>query len=80
MPGLQRAASKSSHSDLLNEARELGFDVSQVASSDLRQTIKAEKERRWKLENKEAIEAWNEFIGREGLPWLNSGSSRNYPT
>ncbi|MBD0414214.1 type II toxin-antitoxin system CcdA family antitoxin [Oryzicola mucosus] len=71
MPGLQRAANKPSHSDLLNEARELGFDVSQVASSDLRQTIKAEKERRWKLENKEAIEETNAYFREHGLPLEN---------
>lgn len=53
---------------LVAEARDLGLDVSDAAEMGLARAIKAEKERRWKIENAEAIKASNDYVAKHGLP------------
>lgn len=53
---------------LMQEARELKLDVSRAAKDGIVRAIKAEKERRWKIENAEAIQASNEYVAKHGLP------------
>lgn len=68
MPAHRHAQQSLSPAELLSQAKELGLDPGRIGASGLAQAIKAEKERRWKIENREAIEAWNEYVAREGLP------------
>ena len=53
---------------LVKEARELGINVSQACEEGLAAATKAERERRWLEENRDAIESWNRYIEKHGLP------------
>jgi post-segregation antitoxin (ccd killing protein) len=53
---------------LLAEARSLGLDISQEITTHLRNRIeKRKREIAWQTENRDAIEAWNAEIERNGL-------------
>ena len=52
---------------LLKEARELGVNVSQFSEDGLRAGIKKLKEKQWREENREAIEATNREVRERGL-------------
>lgn len=64
----RKQASISVDAALLSDARDLDIDVSRVAETGLAAAVKAERERRWRLENAEAIRAENEYIEKHGLP------------
>ena len=53
---------------LVTEAEALGLDVTSAAEQGIAHAIKAEKERRWKIENADAIKADNEYVAKHGLP------------
>ena len=53
---------------LLREARELGINLSQACEGGLAAAISAARRSRWLEENREAIEAWNEYVAEHGLP------------
>lgn len=53
---------------LVAEAEALGLDVTRAAEKGLALAIKAEKERRWKIENAAAIQASNDYVAKHGLP------------
>ena len=59
--------------DVLAEARALGLNTSRAAEAGIEAAIRDEKGRRWVEENREAIEAHNRRIAREGTllptPW-----------
>jgi antitoxin CcdA len=64
----RRATNVSLDRDYLAEARELGINISQACERGLEATIKEERARRWKEENREAMEGWNKYIETHGLP------------
>ncbi len=53
---------------LVKEARELGINVSQACEEGLAAATKAERERRWLEENREAIESNNAYVAKHGMP------------
>jgi len=53
---------------LAADAEALGLDVTGAAEKGIALAIKAEKERRWKIENAEAIKASNDYVAKHGLP------------
>ncbi|MDZ7872359.1 MAG: type II toxin-antitoxin system CcdA family antitoxin [Rhizobium sp.] len=53
---------------LVAEAEALGLDITGAAEQGIARAIKAEKERRWKIENAEAIQASNDYVAKHGLP------------
>ncbi|MGF9693693.1 type II toxin-antitoxin system CcdA family antitoxin [Rhizobium sp. 0TCS1.26] len=53
---------------LLAEARDLKLDVAGAAEDGIMRAVKAEKERLWRLENAEAIQAANDYVEKYGLP------------
>jgi antitoxin CcdA len=55
-------------SQLINDAKALGINISRAAEAGIAKAITAEKTRRWQEENKEAIESSNEYVRRNGLP------------
>jgi len=65
---IREAANLSLDATLLSEARDLALDVSRAAEEGIARAVRAEKERRWRIENAEAIEAENEYIRKNGLP------------
>lgn len=64
----KRAVNLSLDSLVLEEAKLLGINISQVCNSFLESYIKSEKERLWKLEHSDFFSSYNELIELEGLP------------
>ena len=52
---------------LLTEAKAFGINLSKLTEDALTVAVKAEKERRWLEENKEAIEYYNAWVEKNGL-------------
>ena len=55
------------NSDLLAVARELKINLSAILERALLNEVKELKKKRWLDENKEAIEACNQFVAKNGL-------------
>lgn len=53
---------------LLQQARDLGINVSQACASGLAVAVAEAKRQRWLGENRAAIDAWNDYVERHGLP------------
>jgi antitoxin CcdA len=53
---------------LLQEARELGVSLSQACERGLREVVAETRAAKWLQENQAAIEAWNEYVDKHGLP------------
>jgi antitoxin CcdA len=65
---VKRATNLSLSADTLAEAKALGINISQACDSFLHELVRAEKARRWKLENADFIDAYNQSIAKDGLP------------
>ena len=64
----RKSVNISIESRLIEEAKELGINISRAAEESIEKAVSEEKSRRWLLENKEAIENWNEYVLKNGLP------------
>jgi antitoxin CcdA len=64
----KRAANLSLSADVLDEARRLQINVSQVCDQHLREVVRRERESRWKAEHAAFIAAHNATLDQEGLP------------
>jgi antitoxin CcdA len=53
--------------DLVQRAKTLGLDLSDVVESALEKAIRAAEQARWLAENKEAIDYYNAFVEEHGL-------------
>jgi antitoxin CcdA len=53
---------------LLNEAKSLGINVSRACEHGLAEQIAKERGKRWLKENREAIDAYNDYVERNGVP------------
>jgi len=53
--------------ELLDQARRLRIDISETLERRLRTIVRAEQEKHWRKENREAIVSINAFIERHGL-------------
>jgi len=53
---------------LLAEARALGINLSQACERGLAAAVADAKAQRWLAENRPAMDAWNDYVGRHGLP------------
>lgn len=53
---------------LLREARDLGINVSQACEHGLSAAVAESKAQKWLRENREAMDAWNEYVERNGIP------------
>jgi antitoxin CcdA len=66
--GKRRPVNLSLDSGVVAAAREAGINLSQACEAALRAAAKAERERRWQEENRDAIAAWNAWVEEHGLP------------
>jgi len=66
-PVKKRAVNLFVDAELLDEARRLRINVSETLERRLRTIVRAERERRWLEDNREAIASINSFIDRHGL-------------
>ena len=64
----KRATNLTLSVDVLDAARSLQINLSQVCDSYLREVIQREQERRWRHEHADFIAAYNATIEVEGLP------------
>jgi antitoxin CcdA len=71
----KRALNVSIRIDLAEEAKEFGTNISGVLERALEQEHREKRRERWRAENRQAIEAWNEWIEENGItfeelrPW-----------
>lgn len=54
--------------DVAETARALGLNMSRLAEAAIAEAAKTERNRLWRLENKDAIDAYAEEVAKEGLP------------
>jgi antitoxin CcdA len=64
----RRATNVTLPEPLLREARELGINISQACERGLATAVAETRAERWKLENRAAMDAWNEHVERHGVP------------
>ena len=63
----KRAVNLFVDADLLDEARRLRINLSETLEARLRSIVRAELEKRWLEENRDAIASINSFIEQHGL-------------
>jgi antitoxin CcdA len=63
----KRAVNLFVDSELLDEAKRLGINVSETLERRLRNIVRAEQEKRWLEENRDAFASINAFIEDHGL-------------
>ena len=64
----RRSTSLTLNRRLLDEAKELGVNVSRAAEDGVARAIRAARARRWREENGAALEDYNRFIDGHGVP------------
>lgn len=64
----RRPANLSIKARLLQEAKALDINISRAAEAGIAQAVADEKARLWKVENRATLEAWNDYVERNGLP------------
>lgn len=56
-------------SDMVDEAKRLGINVSQACETGLQEQVRKALGEEWKRENRQAIESWNKWIAGNGMPY-----------
>ena len=64
----KKATNLSLSTKMLETARDLGMNLSQTVETLLSEAVKKRYWEKWREDNQEAFEAYNERIRREGLP------------
>lgn len=54
---------------LVADAKAMGLNLSETAERAIAEAVREEKVRRWKEENREAIESWNRYVEQNGIPF-----------
>lgn len=67
VPG-KRATNLSLSSDVLDAAKRLDINISQICDNYLREVVRREQERKWREDHADFIAAYNATIEAEGLP------------
>ena len=67
-PVQRKSTNLSLEARLVAEAKNLDINISRIAEESIARAVSEEKARLWKIENRETIEAWNEWVERNGLP------------
>jgi antitoxin CcdA len=66
--GNKRAANLSLSVDVLEAAKALKLNVSQLCDAYLREVVRQEQERRWRADHADFVAAYNATVEAEGLP------------
>ena len=64
----KRATNLSLSSDVLEAAKRLEINISQVCDNHLREVVRREQARKWREDHADFIAAYNATIETEGLP------------
>lgn len=54
--------------DVAETARALGLNMSRLAEAAIADAAKIERNRLWRIENKDAIDAYAQEVAKDGLP------------
>ncbi len=54
--------------ELIDEARQLDINISQACEKGLAAEVKKVREDKWIADNWEAIQFWNDYVEKNGLP------------
>ena len=73
MPG-KRATNLSLSSDVLDAAKHLNINISQVCDNYLREVVHREQERKWREDHADFIAAYNATVEAQGLRPVDWGS------
>ncbi|RZF65610.1 post-segregation antitoxin CcdA [Sphingomonas populi] len=68
-PVKRRPVNLSLDEAVVAEARSYGISLSRTSEEAIAAAVKTERERRWKEENRAAIEGWNVWLEENGLPY-----------
>ena len=63
----KKAVNVSINSDLLRQAREMSINLSQALEAELARILREEGARRWREENREAIEEYSRYVEERGV-------------
>ena len=55
--------------DLVEEAKALGINLSQACEGGLSDQGKKAREAKWLEENRESLHAWNKWVEENGMPY-----------
>jgi antitoxin CcdA len=66
--GKRKSVNLSLDTGVVAAAREAGLNLSKISEQAIKLATKAEQERRWKEDNREAIEGWNRWYEKNGDP------------
>lgn len=66
--GKRKPVNLSLDTGVVEAAREAGINLSQTCEAALQAAAKAERQRRWKEDNREWIDAHNDWVEKNGLP------------
>jgi antitoxin CcdA len=64
----RRPTNVSLDSRLLQEAKALGINISRAAERGIEAEVSAARAKAWQEENRDAIDAANEYVEKHGLP------------
>lgn len=71
-PGTRQAAKRPTNlslsADVLDAAKSLQINVSQVCDAHLREVVQQEQARRWRADHADFVAAYNSTLETEGLP------------
>ena len=65
--------------DLVEAAKSMNMNLSQIFESSLRQAVSEERKRQWVEENREAIDEHNERVAREGTLGMKIWAAKHGP-
>ena len=65
---MKKATNLTLNTEVLLEAKKLEINISKVCDAFLESLVRSEKERRWKSENQDFINEYNQITEKEGLP------------
>jgi len=66
--GTRRPTNVTLPEHLLTEARELQINVSQACERGLAEEVKRQRQLHWLGENRSALDAWDDYFEKHGLP------------
>lgn len=64
----RRPTNVSLDAELVEQARAFDINISRACEEGLERVVREERRRRWIEENREAMEASNEYVREHGLP------------
>ncbi len=68
-PKEDQQAQLSVPSSLLTQAQDLGIDAARAAAEGIRRAVVNAQAMQYAEQNREAIDAWNDYIAQNGLPF-----------